>query len=60
MEAMEAVEAMGAMGETPRDGKGGRRVELSGVPETLLWNLYMRAAEARRARTVLDLALIHI
>ncbi|MGW7689483.1 class I SAM-dependent methyltransferase [Streptomyces asiaticus] len=36
------------------DGKGGRRVELSEVPETLLWNLYMRAAEARRARTVLE------
>lgn len=35
------------------NGKGGRRVELSEVPETLLWNLYMRAAEARRARTVL-------
>ncbi|MYU16768.1 class I SAM-dependent methyltransferase [Streptomyces sp. SID8361] len=28
-------------------------MELSEVPETLLWNLYMRAAEARRARTVL-------
>ncbi|QKV93110.1 class I SAM-dependent methyltransferase [Streptomyces sp. NA02950] len=29
-------------------------VKLSGVPETLLWNLYMRAAEARRPRPVLD------
>ncbi|WPB91435.1 class I SAM-dependent methyltransferase [Streptomyces malaysiensis] len=35
------------------EGGKGRRIELSEVPETLLWNLYMRAAEARRARTVL-------
>ncbi|MFI0814979.1 class I SAM-dependent methyltransferase [Streptomyces sp. NPDC021098] len=32
----------------------GWSVELSGVPETLLWNLYMRAYEARQARPVLD------
>jgi O-methyltransferase involved in polyketide biosynthesis len=30
------------------------KVELTGVPETLLWNLYHRAAEARRPDTVLD------
>jgi O-methyltransferase involved in polyketide biosynthesis len=30
------------------------KVELDGVPETLLWNLYHRAAEARRPDTVLD------
>ncbi|MFD8094860.1 class I SAM-dependent methyltransferase [Streptomyces malaysiensis] len=35
------------------EGGKGRRIELSEVPETLLWNLYMRAAEGRRARTVL-------
>ncbi|MFE0331270.1 class I SAM-dependent methyltransferase [Streptomyces sp. NPDC058960] len=29
-------------------------VELSGVPETLLWNLDHRAYEARQARPVLD------
>ncbi|MBO1336714.1 class I SAM-dependent methyltransferase [Streptomyces sp. VRA16 Mangrove soil] len=29
-------------------------MELSAVPETLLWNLYHRAAEARRADRVLD------
>ena len=29
------------------------RVELDGVPETLLWNLYQRATEARRPDTVL-------
>jgi O-methyltransferase involved in polyketide biosynthesis len=32
-----------------RGGSGGRiKVELEGVPETLLWNLHNRAAEARR------------
>lgn len=31
----------------------GWSVELSGVPETLLWNLYMRAYEARGPRPVL-------
>src|SRR5512139_1092620 len=30
------------------------RVRLTGVPETLLWNLYFRAAEARRPDTVLS------
>lgn len=30
------------------------RIELGGVPETLLWNLYNRAAEARRPDAVLD------
>ena len=30
------------------------RVELAGVPETLLWNLYQRATEARRPDRVLD------
>lgn len=30
------------------------KVELSGVPETLLWNLYQRATEARRPDRVLD------
>lgn len=30
------------------------KVELSGVPETLLWNLYHRAAEARRPDALLD------
>lgn len=30
------------------------KVELTGVPETLLWNLYHRAAEARRPDAVLD------
>lgn len=29
------------------------RVDLDGVPETLLWNLYQRATEARRADAVL-------
>lgn len=29
------------------------KIELTGVPETLLWNLYHRAAEARRPDTVL-------
>ncbi|MFJ9407011.1 class I SAM-dependent methyltransferase [Streptomyces sp. NPDC101393] len=29
-------------------------VKLSGVPETLLWNLYQRAYEARRSRPVLE------
>jgi O-methyltransferase involved in polyketide biosynthesis len=32
---------------------GGVRVELEGVPETLLWTLYHRALEARRADAVL-------
>jgi O-methyltransferase involved in polyketide biosynthesis len=30
------------------------KVELEGVPETLLWTLYYRASEARRADRVLD------
>jgi O-methyltransferase involved in polyketide biosynthesis len=30
------------------------RVELGGVPETLLWTLYHRAVEARRDDAVLD------
>ncbi len=30
------------------------KVELEGVPETLLWNLYHRSAEARRPGSVLD------
>jgi O-methyltransferase involved in polyketide biosynthesis len=30
------------------------KVELDGVPETLLWNLYHRAAEARRPDTLLE------
>ena len=30
------------------------KVELEGVPETLLWNLYHRAVEARRSGSVLD------
>jgi len=30
------------------------RVELSGVPETLLWTLYYRATEARRPGSVID------
>jgi O-methyltransferase involved in polyketide biosynthesis len=30
------------------------RVELTGVPETLLWNLYHRAAEARRPEGLLE------
>ncbi|GLY72012.1 class I SAM-dependent methyltransferase [Actinoallomurus iriomotensis] len=30
------------------------RVELTGVPQTLLWNLYHRAAEARRPDGLLD------
>ncbi len=30
------------------------KVELEGVPETLLWNLYHRATEARRTGSVLD------
>jgi O-methyltransferase involved in polyketide biosynthesis len=29
-------------------------VELRGIPETTLWTLYMRAAEARRPDAVLD------
>lgn len=29
------------------------RVDLEGVPETLLWNLYQRASEARRPDAVL-------
>ena len=29
------------------------RIELEGVPETLLWNLYNRAVEARRPDAVL-------
>jgi O-methyltransferase involved in polyketide biosynthesis len=29
-------------------------VSLGGVPETLLWNLYQRACEARRPRPVLE------
>ncbi|KOV60424.1 class I SAM-dependent methyltransferase [Streptomyces sp. MMG1121] len=32
----------------------GRHVDLEGVPETLLWNLYQRAYEARQPRSVLD------
>jgi O-methyltransferase involved in polyketide biosynthesis len=32
----------------------GRPVELTGVPETMLWTLYYRAREARRADTVLQ------
>lgn len=35
-------------------GDSGWSVELSGVPETLLWNLYMRAYEARQPRAVLE------
>ncbi|HEY7489156.1 MAG TPA: class I SAM-dependent methyltransferase [Streptosporangiaceae bacterium] len=30
------------------------KIELAGVPETLLWNLYNRAAEARRPDSILD------
>jgi O-methyltransferase involved in polyketide biosynthesis len=30
------------------------KIELTGVPETLLWNLYHRAAEARRPDAVID------
>jgi O-methyltransferase involved in polyketide biosynthesis len=30
------------------------RLQLDGVPETLLWTLYHRAVEARRADSVLD------
>jgi O-methyltransferase involved in polyketide biosynthesis len=30
------------------------KIELTGVPETLLWNLYHRAVEARRPDSVLD------
>lgn len=33
---------------------GMRRVRLEGVPETLLWNLYQRASEARQPHPVLD------
>jgi O-methyltransferase involved in polyketide biosynthesis len=33
---------------------GGVEVDLEGVPETLLWTLYHRAAEARRGDTVLE------
>jgi O-methyltransferase involved in polyketide biosynthesis len=37
------------------DAAGRIRVALEGVPETLLWNLYHRAAEARRpGRSLLD------
>lgn len=35
-------------------GHGRIAVELSGVPETLLWNLWHRAYEARQPRTVLE------
>jgi O-methyltransferase involved in polyketide biosynthesis len=35
--------------------EGGRaKVALEGVPESLLWNLYQRAAEARRPDSVID------
>ncbi|MET8772276.1 class I SAM-dependent methyltransferase [Streptomyces sp. NPDC004658] len=33
---------------------GRRRIDLEGVPETLLWNLYQRAFEARQPHPVLD------
>ena len=36
-----------------RGQRGGHAVALSGVPETLLWNLWHRAYEARQPRTVL-------
>ncbi|MCH6160391.1 class I SAM-dependent methyltransferase [Streptomyces marispadix] len=43
-------------GNEPEYGSGGERcpVRLSGVPETLLWNLWQRACEAGRPGTVLD------
>lgn len=42
-------------GVGPDDGDGRVKVELEGVPETLLWNLFNRAAEARRpGRRLLD------
>ncbi|WP_255950921.1 class I SAM-dependent methyltransferase [Streptomyces odontomachi] len=36
------------------DGRDRPEVELSGVQETLLWNLYQRACEAREPGTVLE------
>ncbi|GGV10183.1 putative O-methyltransferase OMT [Streptomyces filipinensis] len=36
------------------DHGGRRRIDLDGVPETLLWNLYQRAFEARQPHPVLD------
>ncbi len=36
------------------DGDKARALGLGGVPETLLWNLYQRACEARTPRPVLD------
>ncbi|MGV9933860.1 class I SAM-dependent methyltransferase [Streptomyces olivaceoviridis] len=36
------------------DHGGRRRVDLEGVPETLLWNLHQRAYEARQPHPVLD------
>jgi O-methyltransferase involved in polyketide biosynthesis len=42
-------------GDGDGDGGGRVKVELEGVPETLLWNLYNRAAEAGRpGRRMLD------
>ncbi|MER6682997.1 class I SAM-dependent methyltransferase [Streptomyces olivaceoviridis] len=36
------------------DHDGRRRIDLEGVPETLLWNLHQRAYEARQPHPVLD------
>lgn len=45
----------GAAGGTPGGEAGDREtVRLSGVPETLLWNLWQRASEAGRPDTVLE------
>ena len=44
----------GQSGSTVRSVEATLRVDLEGVPETLLWTLYHRALEARRADAVLD------
>ncbi|MFF7357158.1 MULTISPECIES: hypothetical protein [Streptomyces] len=36
------------------DHGGRRRIDLEGVPETLLWNLHQRAFAARQPHPVLD------